>query len=385
VAINKRVLKDGTIKFVLDWWHSGKRSRKFFVTKTEAKNYRTNEVEKKKLDGEYVAPNKIALFKDAAVAWLQSRANRRASTYGLYAIEVNKHLLPKFGEMKLSAITVEAVEKYRDEITKRMAPSTAAAIMRVLSAIFDKAMHDGRAAGNPCRKLERAYRGDDEDGGEDKAVKETDILNPGEIRKLLDDATPGLWRTLFQTAAATGARSGELFALKWGRVIFGDKPRIEIRESLSRSKGPNDAKAVARFTKPKSKKGSRDIPLDKSTMLALKEWKLRVGSNRDEDLVFPHPTGAPLERSTLFRAAFLPALKRAGLRRVKFHSLRHSFASGLIANGARVTEVQYLLGHSKASMTLDIYSHWFREKSSDAGAAYAEELFGPDRHLTVGE
>jgi integrase len=77
-------------------------------------------------------------------------------------------------------------------------------------------------------------------------------------------------------------------------------------------------------------------------------------------LVFPTPDGQPLRRDHLLRARFHPALARARLRRVKFHSLRHSCASAMIANGASITEVQHQLGHSNPSITLGIYSHWFK-------------------------
>jgi integrase len=89
-------------------------------------------------------------------------------------------------------------------------------------------------------------------------------------------------------------------------------------------------------------------------------------------------SGQPMDRSVLVRCAFWPALKKAGLRRVKFHSLRHSFASGVIAHGAPVTEVQHLLGHSDPGMTLKVYSHWFKGADSGAASAYTASLFGTD-------
>jgi integrase len=175
--------------------------------------------------------------------------------------------------------------------------------------------------------------------------------------------------------AATGARSGELFALRWSDVTFDGRPHISIRQSLSRAKGPHDAKTTWRFGRPKTKSGLRDIPIDPATVLALKKWK--VQSERNEyDLVFPHPSGEPLDRSIMSRCGFWPALKRAGLRPVKFHSLRHSYASGLIAHGAVLTEVAARLGHSNPGLTLKIYSHWFKGADSGASDAYAASLFG---------
>jgi integrase len=101
-------------------------------------------------------------------------------------------------------------------------------------------------------------------------------------------------------------------------------------------------------------------------MAALKRWKLQCPQSA-EGLVFPAPNGQPLCRDRLLRTHFYPALAHARLRQVTFHSLRHSCASAMIAVGATITEVQHQLGHSNPSITLSIYSHWF--KNSQSGGA----------------
>ena len=87
------------------------------------------------------------------------------------------------------------------------------------------------------------------------------------------------------------------------------------------------------------------------------------------DLVFPMEDGRPMRWDHLLRSRFYLALARARLHRVTFHSLRHSCASAMIAAGAPVTEVQHQLGHSNPSITLSIYSHWF--KNGAAGGTIA--------------
>jgi integrase len=99
---------------------------------------------------------------------------------------------------------------------------------------------------------------------------------------------------------------------------------------------------------------------------ALKRWKLQCPPSPDE-LVFPRADGKPMYRERMLRKGFYPALARARLRRVTFHSLRHSCASAMIAAGAPVTEVQHHLGHANPSITLAVYSHWF--KNADSGGA----------------
>jgi integrase len=106
----------------------------------------------------------------------------------------------------------------------------------------------------------------------------------------------------------------------------------------------------------------------------LTAWKLQVGRN-ELNLVFADAKGEPLRRTTIIKANFWPALTRAGLRHVRFHSLRHSFATRLIQHGAPVTEVAQQLGHANPGITLKVYSHWFRSADSGAAAAYSDALF----------
>ena len=114
-----------------------------------------------------------------------------------------------------------------------------------------------------------------------------------------------------------------------------------------------------RFFRPKTKAGRRVIQIPDELVAALRRWKLQCPKS-DEELVFAMPDGQPLCRDRLLRTRFYPALARAALRRVTFHSLRHSCASAMIAAGAAITEVQNQLGHSNPSITLGIYSHWFK-------------------------
>jgi integrase len=377
MAINKR--RD---KYVLDWWADGKRFRKFFDTKTEAKDYETG-IKHKKLSGDYIAPGKAPLFREAAATWLATRSDRAPATFDLYHNQIDQHLLPRFGDRRVDQISHELIAAWRAELAqtggtsqwrKPMARGTITAIVRVLSSILDAAVRGGRLSSNPVGRLEPQYTRARVGKREDVEVRPDEILNPEEIRRLLEAAEPGRWRTLFTLAAATGARSGELLGLRWDNVVFNGKPRIEIRRSLSRAKGPHGGKNTPHFGPPKTDAGTRDIPIGPSVVHALKAWKLQAGRN-EHDLVFVNSDGAPLDRSVVLRRGFYPALKRAGLRHVKFHSLLHSYASGLIANDAKITEVQHLLGHADVAVTMRVYSHWYKDADSGAAARYVDQLF----------
>jgi integrase len=94
-------------------------------------------------------------------------------------------------------------------------------------------------------------------------------------------------------------------------------------------------------------------------------------------LVFPNAEGTPRHRSTIAYEGLRPALKRAKLRHVTIHSLRHTFASALIQQGRPITEVSHLLGHKTPAITLSVYSHWFKDVQTDAVDGLAKVVCSP--------
>jgi integrase len=181
-------------------------------------------------------------------------------------------------------------------------------------------------------------------------------LDPNEIRKTLKKAGPGYYRTLFLTAYLTGMRSGELFALRWSDIELkgvdaetgkeSSRGRILVRRSLSWARVKKDDGPVRpRFDPPKTRAGIRTLPIPTELARALRRWKPQ-GPQSEHDLVFAMRDGASrCIAASALRCGLWPALGHTGLRRVNMHSLRHSFASALIMEGAPVTEVQSLVGN----------------------------------------
>jgi integrase len=332
--------------------------------------------------GEYVAPAKVPFFAQAAEAWFAGKTDRRPSHVGDPRSRLDKHILTRLGAERLDHISVAAIEKLRDALcADGYAPRTINTIIRIVSAVFRAAIRRGECAVNPVDRVERAFMAAQElkpnelglDGGIDSdAINPDAILSPVEVRRLLSHATPGYYRTLFTTAFITGGRSGELLGLRWGDFEFGSddggRGRIFVRRTLSWASVKGEP-TRPRFYPPKTKAGLRAIPIAPELVAALKEWKLRWS---DLDLIFPHEDGLPNCRDRILRVGLYPALRRAGLRQVNFHSLRHACASALIACGAPVTEVQHRLGHSDAAITLRIYSHWFKGVQTDTADRLAE-------------
>lgn len=103
----------------------------------------------------------------------------------------------------------------------------------------------------------------------------------------------------------------------------------------------------------------------------LKRWRLACPKG-EHDLVFPAARGKPMQAADLLRSGFLPALRRAGLRRVRFHDLRHSFASNVLAAGVDVVTFSKALGHANVHITLTTYAHAIPKERYGAGDALAK-------------
>lgn len=177
---------------------------------------------------------------------------------------------------------------------------------------------------------------------------EIEILAPDEVEKLLGKAS-NHYRVAFLTDFLTGMRAGELWGLQWGDVDWNSK-RIHVRRSLWKG----------HFQTPKSKCSNRKIDIPDMLIHELKKRKL-AGPVNEDDLVFPSAEGKTSQHDNVVKRHFNPALRRAGLRQVSFHSLRHSNASMRIHAGQNIKYVQTQMGHASINITLDIYGHLFND------------------------
>ena len=359
----------------------GARRRVRFKTKKQAELFLAQTAEKA-ARGEYVEPTKIPTFSEIAEDWFQSKIDRRPSHVSDLRTRLDKHILPIFGRYKLDRITVASIEKLRNDLRDRgYARRTINAILRIIGAVFKLGGKRGVSSRNPVDSVDRAApmakelrTGEYLADNHDDTVNPDDVLNPQEIQLLLQAANPGLERALFETAYLTGARQGELLGLRWTDL---ELPKVGagkmvIRRSLSwaRLKGEETR---PRYYPPKTAAGRRTVSIPALLVTDLKRWKLQCPTT-EEELVFPMFDAKPMCRDWLLRVAFYPTLARARLRRVTFHTLRHSCASALIAAGAPVTEVQHRLGHANPAITLQVYSHFFKHTESDAADRLAIDV-----------
>lgn len=157
------------------------------------------------------------------------------------------------------------------------------------------------------------------------------------------DFYPLLFTTIF-----TGMRKGEMLALTWDSINW-------ITQKITVDKNYTHG----RLGTPKTGK-IRVIDMSNELAKVLKEWRLAC-PHSELNLVFPISNGNYQSADNLAKRRFLPALNRAGIDKIRFHDLRHTYASLLLANGAPMKYVQHQLGHSSISMTMDLYTHLLPE------------------------
>jgi integrase len=214
-------------------------------------------------------------------------------------------------------------------------------------------------ADNPLRRLEPSERPHPERA-------ERRVLNRAELARLLAGCPPR-YRSLLATAVYTGVRLSELLGLSWGDVDF-ESGVIHVRHQLSRARIGSPARRVA----PKTVAAVREIPLAPQLALLLRRHKHTGRFAADGDYVFATSLGTPLghrnvEQRALARAADRAGINREGERRLRFHDLRHTFASHLIVDlRLDVAQVSRILGHASTSITLDTYTHLFDQAAHTA-------------------
>jgi len=246
------------------------------------------------------------------------------------------HIEPMFGRIRLADINAEHVARYKaSKLKEGYGPKTINNHLAVLRRMLAIAVDWGRLKYIP--RLKWLLR---------VPEQPFDFLTFEEADRLVNAAT-GMWRTMILVALRTGMRQGELLALHWEDVdlVAG---RIMVRHSLTGKK----------IDTPKNHR-SREIPLSEDALRALKAHRHLRG-----ETVFCQDDGSLLTRHAC-KAPLRHAHKRAGLRSISWHVLRHTFASQLVMRGAPLKAVQELLGHADITMTMR-YSHLSSDVRRDA-------------------
>lgn len=312
-----------------------------------------------------------ATFADAAAGYLrhvETVKSREASTVRDYRQSLDRYLLPRWGGRPVESITSADVGALRDDLlqTRRegrangptLSPRTVVRHLTVAHGVFRYAMREHGLEHNPA-SAELVDRPTVRYSGEFETFDASELAA---LVRAADDKATG---TLYLAAAMTGLRQGELLALRWRDIDFAGQ-RVHVRQAWSH---------VARARKaPKSGK-VRSVPLVEELIGPLDRLSQREHFTGPDDLVFTE-TGAPLDHWTL-RRHYYAALERAGLRRIRFHDLRHCFGSTAVRAFA-LSDVQAMLGHAHVSTTMRYVHH--RPGAEDAArlsSAFQGETVSP--------
>ncbi len=270
----------------------------------------------------------IPLFKTFSDQWFTTyvQTNNKPSEQSSKRTTLAKHLIPSFGQLKLNEISGIKIEGYKAEKLKDgLSPKTINNHLTILSKCLHVAEEWIDFQFKPNIKFLKV------------PPQKFDFLSVEECQALLKTIDNPMWYTMVFVALRTGLRCGELAGLEWNNVNM-EKRILTVRHSMVR--GVMGA--------PKNNR-ERHIPITVTVCDALRQIRGRG------ELVFSQRDGRPLYHDTPIRTLHRYC-KKANLRLIGWHTLRHTFASQLVANGVSIKAVQELLGHSDIRTTMR-YAH----------------------------
>jgi integrase len=342
--------------------------------------------------GEHINPNRITVRRWLAT-WLDSiRQEVSPKTWERYSELVEGFLAPALGHMhiaKLAPVHIQtayngwATSGRRDGKPGGLSPRTRCHLHRVLTGALNRAVEQQLIARNPTAALSRRLPKVER--------KEMATLSAEQANRLLSAIRHNriYWPVLL--ALATGARRGEVLALRWRHVDL-DRGVVSIMQSLE------ETKSGLRFKSPKSER-TRAVPLPAFAVTELRRHKveqaeelLALGIRQEENTLLCSRLDPFKKNGTLdpvaamnghavgreYRRVFR-GLKDRDIPYVRYHDLRHSHATQLLVAGVHAKVVQERLGHSNIGITLDTYSHVIGTMQEDAATKLDKAFRGQDR------
>lgn len=347
-----------------EWWlfidHNGKRKAKKVGNKKAAlEAAKMLEARLALGDMGFIDDEKVPSFGEYASMWIAVTvpATCKASTLTDYKSILDNHVRPAFGKLSIAEINRLMIKKFLQEKSMTgLASSTVSHMKSVISGTLNLAVDDEVITSNPAHRLGKIQKA--------KSVGEAcDFLTREELALLLSTIEEHYPRhhPLALTLARTGMRFGEAVALQWGDLDFNGR-FIKVQRSFSRGK----------VDKPKSGK-SRQVDMSLQLKQVLSDLKhhrkietVEKGWVGVPEWVFVSENGTTVDGHNWRKRVFDRALEKAGLRKIRIHDLRHTYASLLIQAGESLPYVRDQLGHHSIKITVDIYGHLVPGGNKDA-------------------
>lgn len=360
-GVHKRVWSDGRrVSWYIKYVGPDGRQRKETVgaNKREAERVLAERISA--INGGTFRELREATFEEYAEKWMveYARTRLKPSTLDGYERYLANHLIPAFGAYPLAALTPGQIQEWVDGLlATHLSAKSVSNYLVPLRKMLGDAVKWGYLTSNPCLQVERPR----------VRRKEMQALDPAQIRRLLEAAEPE-WRLLYEVATLTGLRQGELLALRWKDVDFRSR-RLRVARSVWNGQ----------FVTPKTEHSFRAVDLTPSLVESLREARpAGLGEDVGDLLIFSNRKGGPVNPRNLVQRHFEPTLRRAGLPRVRFHDLRHSYASLLILSGEHPRYIQAQLGHASITTTLDRYGHLLDSAYKHGGERLERVVFGEE-------
>ena len=302
-----------------------------------------------KLDMSKVGQYTVGQWMDV---WFENYAKIkvRPSSHQTYRGYIENHIKPNIGSIPLNKLTSLELQKFYKKLLgngrverieskkqpKGLSAKTVRNINQIISSALNLAIEQKLLLTNPADacalpKLEH---------------REMKTLPVEQLASFLREAKESGVFEMYYIELATGLRRGELLGLKWSDIDL-EHGNLRVQRQIVRIDGEIVEAPL------KTKNAYRTLPLSTDAVDVLKEQKKKCGNSQ---YVFPSPTGGPISPDSVLHMLHR-VLKRAGLPRVRFHDLRHTFATLALQNGVDIKTVSGMLGHFSAGFTLDTYAH----------------------------
>jgi len=278
--------------------------------------------------------------------WLTGKQNLRLSTRQRYRELRDVHIVPTLGKRLLAEVRPEHIEALYTQLLTRVSAGTVRNVHIVLHAALNQAYRRGLIMRNPCDLVEVPAA----------SKVEPATLTVEQVRVLLAHVAGTRWESLYLLAVVLGLRQGELFGLRWQDIDL-ERGRLTVNQSIREVRGAGQVVSA-----PKTVRSRRTLVLPALLVESLRRHRGDVSG----ELVFPSAAGTPLSRGAFMRASWDPVRAQLGVPSLRFHDLRHSAASLMVALGVHPRVVSEILGHAQLGVTWDTYMHVSAELQADA-------------------
>ena len=294
--------------------------------------------------------------------WYQThkKPNLRPNTQMSYERRIYQHIIPNLGQIPLNKLTTGDIQQFytglkqngrllrQEQYGEELSDQTVRGIHTTFHAALDKAVSEKIIPRNPsdfCRLPSAKAR-------------EMQVLAPEEIQRLLIQSKEDGCFELLLLELSTGLRRGEICALQWDDLNF-NTGELQVKRQVHRVKGE------LVVSEPKTKASNRSVILPAPVLMVLNDYKNKINSV----WMFPSPLNNDSPRDpTAVRKRLTTILERADCKHIRFHDLRHTFATASLEHGMDIKTLSTIIGHVSAATTLNVYAHVTDEMRKTAAA-----------------